>query len=103
MKQWLISFALFMAVFLGCVATILSPIKVTTDVKVAEKLPGGVEVQIPNSNLKYTYTDLQAMGQNWVDNPNYFITLGITATFAIAGAFWCIHNMAKREDEEKTA
>ena len=86
MKQWIISMVLFMAVFVGCLTTIFNPIKQVTE--------------LPLSNTIIKQADMIAMGRNWTEYPDYFITVGITAVLALAGAFYSVYQLNKVKDEK---
>lgn len=91
MKQWMISMALFMAVFVCCIATIFSPVKVAR----------GTTDYITGEEIIVKQTDFAAMGGVWRENPNYFITVGITAVLALSGASLavCMMNGEKKKNE----
>lgn len=100
MRQWMISFMLFMAVFLGCVATLFMPITVTTELGVKDSFAGLQLEEQRIDGVTLTYTDITAMGDNWVNNPKYFIIIGITMSLSIVGAWWSLRNAKEKEYEE---
>ena len=97
MKQWIVSMALFLAVFVCCMATILSPVKLVSE---TTNFVTGAKTTIKQA-------DFIAMGKNWRENPNYFITVGITAFLSLAGAGFSVYMIDKEtkgaKDEEGTA
>ena len=84
-KTWGVAFVLFLLIFSGCLLTILSPVQYVT------QFPGG----------EIIYASLDATAKMWVNNPDYFITVGITGIIALIGASWCVYNMMNKARKEE--
>lgn len=91
--QWLVQFALFMAIFVGCVVSIFNPVKV-------DIVYGDVAGYV--SFGAGSLAGLELMAKAWVNNTGYFVTVGVTGVLAIAGAVMSIRNI-KEGQYEKSA
>ena len=83
-KTWGVAIVLFLAVFAGCLAAIFQPVRIVTE----------------SYGTTSKVVSLVDTSNTWVENPNHFIPVGITAGIAIIGAFWCFYMMSKAGKEE---
>ena len=88
--KWLIQFALFMAIFVGCVVSIFNPVQVDIEY---EDISGYVSFGAGS------LAGMELMGKAWVSNTGYFVTVGVTGVLAIAGAVMSIRNIKEGQYE----
>ena len=83
-KTWGVAIVLFLAVFAGCLVAIFQPVYIVTE-------------SYGTTSKVASFIDTS---KTWVENPDHFIPVGITAGIAIIGAFWCAYMMSKAGKEE---